>query len=194
MKEWGSIIKKKGHQHTILVADCYYLDGAGRQALKEMQVSFICSVASNRFHELVELVREKVTKPGEWAGQWNSQTSELFVHAWDTAEAIGKKYVLSSAFTQQQKRSSPYLIPAYDDYKVMFSLCDQFNRGLHDHTWPHRHGGGTRPGDLTCLFDFQFSCALQNAWNAYQCVHGHSEFFMTFCEELAKEMFTNAHL
>ena len=37
--------------------------------------------------------------------------------------------------------SRTFLIPAYDAYKEMFSVCDIFNRNLKDRSWPMRFGG-----------------------------------------------------
>jgi hypothetical protein len=116
----------------------------------------------------------KVEKPGEWAGMFNPTTKELFVHAWDTNKDVGKKCCYATAFTRTQRRrgendlaTGRHIIPGYDHYKAMFSLCDHFNRALHDRKWPHKSGGRYMPGDLGHQHNFALSCLLQNVFNAY---------------------------
>lgn len=167
VKEWAICVQEKGKKDSMLVCDSYYLDTAGRALLKELGIKFVCSVRGDRFWPLRDLVKFEVKKSGEWAGIWNKSSKELFVHVWDPNPDIGKKYVLSNAFQPHGKNATKLLIPAYDAYKVMFNTCDQFNRALHDCTWPHRHGGGKTPGAVGALHNFYFSAILQNVLTAH---------------------------
>lgn len=123
----------------------------------------------------------------------NMENQEVLVHVWDTNADIGKKFCLSNAFTYSTTRSKQHLIPIYDAYKFMFSLCDHFNRGLHKRTWPFRHGGGTSYGDSAAIDDFHFSCIVQNVLNAHACLRltpSRDIDFFEDCSSLADEIFS----
>ncbi len=100
---------------------------------------------------------------------------------------------MSNAFMKYSKKPSKYYIPAFDEYGITFKTCDQFNRALHDTTWPHRHGGGTSQGDLAAIHDFLFSSILQNTINAWSDIHSKSMDFKSFCMELADEIYEYAN-
>jgi hypothetical protein len=57
--------------------------------------------------------------------------------------------------------------PAYSHYKNMFEICDNFNRALHDRSWPHPRGGKGIPGDMGCHHDFLMACIMQSVRNAW---------------------------
>ena len=81
-------------------------------------------------------------------------------------------------------------------YSVMFSVCDQFNRDLNDHTWPHRTGGGIRAGTAGANNNFHISSILLNTFNAYTCVHSTTEgtySYKQFVLELAEELYEYAN-
>jgi hypothetical protein len=196
VQQWGTIVKNKGSETTILVCDSYYLDTLGRETLNEMDVQFICGVQANRFGTVSSLVKPLVQKPGEFQIAWNDDSEEIFVCHWTPAQSPGgslKKYVMSNAFKKYAKKPSKYYIPAFDEYGIMFKTCDQFNRNLHDATWPHRSGGGTSKGDLGALHDFLFSSILQNTMNAWLDIHSKSMDFKSFCTELADEIYEYAN-
>ena len=177
------------------MADSYYLDHAGRALLQEKGVNFMCSVSGDRFHSLRDMVSDQVTKPGEWAGLWNDESNEAFFFVWDKNQNVGKKCVLTNAFRCKAKRTAKAIVPVWDHYKVSFNLCDQFNRDLHDCTWPHRHVGGSRLGDLASVHDFIFSSILQNVQNAWLDKQGFSSENFTFqdiCTRLADELYIKA--
>ncbi len=74
----------------------------------------------------------------------------------------------------------------------MFSLCDKFNRRLHDRTWPFRLGGGSNFGEKSAISNFNFSAILENVLNAYACLMKLSADDIDFqkeCLELADEIF-----
>lgn len=49
MKDWGNIIASSPSPDTMLVADSYYLDNAGRKVLQEIEVSYICGIQKSQF-------------------------------------------------------------------------------------------------------------------------------------------------
>ena len=59
-------------------------------------------------------------------------------------------------------RENKDMIPAYDDYKNNFDMCDRFNVGLHGHVWPFKRGGKGISGEYGCQHDFIMGCVLQN--------------------------------
>lgn len=139
------------------------------------------------------MLKSRVKKPGQWAGLWNEITGELLVHNWSTDKDIGKKYVLSNAYQMRKKKPSKYVVPAYDDYAVMFRVCDVYNTGLGAQAWPFRSGGGTEYGDLGCLNSFYMCCILRNVMHAYMCEHNIPEenfIFQQQAIELADEIYS----
>ena len=58
-------------------------------------------------------------------------------------------------------------VPSCCDYGEMFSACDAYNRRINNRTWPHRHGGRKRLGDMGKFSSFASGCVLQNTFNAY---------------------------
>ena len=134
-----------------------------------------------------------VEKPGDYAGSFRAATGEILVHHWNSNHTVGQKFVLSNAFQRHAGRATRKgTIVVSDEYKAMFSICDKFNRALHDRTWPHRHGGGTHVGDWNAVHDFYFSSTLQNVFNAWRCLNniGRGQFqFRDGCIQLSNQLF-----
>jgi hypothetical protein len=129
----------------------------------------MASLKSNTMAALTNSCHDHVHRPGEWKGLYNSDTKELFVHCWDRDANIGKKYLLSNAFTRAVGvRSTKGIIPGYDLYKMTFNSCDMFNRNLHDKQWYHRCGGGTANGESGHENRMAMACVLQNVVNTYK--------------------------
>lgn len=187
--EWADIVLRLGTPQTMLVFDSYYLDNAGRNLLLEKDVKFVASVQAHRFERLTDLVKHKVEKPGQQAGVYKPETAELFVHVWDHNKDIGKKYVYSNAFTRYDE-PEPNIRPAYDAYKHMFNVCDQFNRSLHDRKWPHRNGAGGCPGTDLAIHDFFMSALLINVLNVKSSITSSTASdYKADCTELADQLF-----
>jgi hypothetical protein len=184
----------------ILCFDSYYLDNSTRLWLRDQKQPYIASAKSHFFGELFDRVKEHVTKPGEYKAIWREvpgeECKEVFVYAWDKNEDVGKKCVLTNAFTKADGRGSDHSVPVYDDYKTMFSMCDKFNRALHDRKWPHRAGGNDVMSDAGTQDAFAMACILQNTFNAFRARNG-VEFadynFKLYCEELADALFAYAN-
>ena len=69
---------------------------------------------------------------------YSAATGELFVYYWDPETGFGKKYNWSNCMVRKGGKTHENKIPAYDEYKSMFVVCDNFNRSLHHHhssTW-----------------------------------------------------------
>jgi hypothetical protein len=192
VKTWGEIVKRKSDGKALLAMDSYYLDNAGRTWLRENKINYVASVTKERFPGLCNKLIDKVEKPGQWEGLHNSETGESFVYHWDTEKNAGKKFVISNAFKLHYERYKTNIIPLYDHYKLTFKACDTFNAGLHDRTWPHKHGGRDAHGDLGLQSNFAMSCALQNVFNCY-CDYnkiGSGNYdFRELCIRLADELF-----
>ena len=63
---------------------------------------------------------------------------------------------------------------------------------MHGITWPHKHGGRSRLGDLAALRDFAFTSVLLNTFNAWRQIisidiHEHS--FQDMCLLLSDPLF-----
>ena len=192
VEDWMKVIKKKGWPDTFLVADSYYLDNTGRAILLKSGVNFICAIQKNRFQRLTEMAEHKVRKPGECSIFWNENSKETLVHVWDCNSDIGKKYLLCSCLEKTKKKQKKHLVPGYDEYKVCLSLCDQFNRKLHDKVWPFRRGGGKKFGDFGNIHDFNFGSVIQNVFSMFLAVNnipsGMFE-FREFCLDLSDEIY-----
>lgn len=195
IEQWAAIIQQHGVDETILVADSYYLTEDARAVLNGLQVKYVCAITKERFPSLVEEVQTRVEKPGQWAGAWNDETGELLTYYWSTDKDVGKKFVITNSLFETKGKTPKHTIPAYDMYNVMYSLCDGFNRNLHDRTWPHRCSGGTNGGTAGVVHNFYFSAILQNTYNAYFDIHSkltEKASFKDFSLELADEIYAYA--
>lgn len=149
------------------MSDSYYATEGSREWCKQENVKYIMAVQTNRFPILMEAMKLKgdpVTKPGESAAIVLPETGEVFAHHWDPDVNIDKKYVLSNAFYKvpNTRRSALAKVPVYPYYKITFSLCDRFNRGLHDKKFCHRTGGGGRYGENGHIHKFFMACIIKN--------------------------------
>ena len=78
---------------------------------------------------------------------------------------MGRKYVLTNAYTQSSRPRMVSVVPVCDDYGVMFDKCDNFSRRLCHSTWPHKMGGRDVLGDRGSQSNFAMLCILQNVLN-----------------------------
>ena len=63
------------------------------------RVKFIGAVTSTKF-PLCEAFQGRVTIPGQWDGLYHCDTGHLLVHYYDVDARLGRKYVLTNAYTQ----------------------------------------------------------------------------------------------
>ena len=182
---------------TILTFDSYYLCLTGRAQLLEKKIPFVASVTKERFGRLVDKVKEKVGKPGQFAGIFRPESSETFMYMWDSDKAVGKKFALSNAFKRSPGKLAKGSVPVYDHYKSMFNACDRYNRMLHDRKWPHKNGGRNIPGDEGHHHNFAMSCILQNTFNAYIEINSINPVeyeFKKYCVILSDKLFEHADI
>ena len=173
---------------TYLAMDSYYMDASVREMMKSHQRPYTASVKPDRFIIEKTIVHPdgRPDQPGEWKGIFNETTEELFIYHYDTQKGVGIKYNLSRGFersTDKYKiRDHKDRIPVYDNYKTFFMECDDFNRALHDRTWPHKHGGGRNGemGEYGTHHDFLMACTLQNTINAWLEITGTNPKEFTF--------------
>jgi hypothetical protein len=133
-----------------------------------------------------------VRSPGQWEGLYNKKTGIALVHYYSPDSRIGRKNVMSNAFQVTQKKHRKYYVPVFDEFGVLFSTCDRFNRRLYQCTWPHKRGGRSMLGDRGAQHNYAMSSVLQNVFNVwFQCsgVDSKSVDFSTNCLLLADELY-----
>jgi hypothetical protein len=188
MAEWAEVIDTKTTDgKTLLVADSYYLDHAGWEILTEASVPFICGVQPCRFPVLSEKVMRKSKHEGKTALMYNEKTQDMFVTHWYSDSKIGRKFVLSNAYSKCKGNTRKAFVPGCDDFSLMFNTCDHFNRSMNDKTWPHRCGSTQAQ-----LHNYYLTCMLINTMNIFCDFYGLSENDVTFQDfgvQLADELY-----
>ena len=201
VKRWGHVVQTiGGHLEPNRAFDSYYMDAEARRYLREERLLYCASAQAARFSAEINLVHENtIDVIGEHRAIYNEITQELFVYHYDTQKGVGKKYNLSYGLIRSEERLKVRehygAIPGYDVYKSLFEACDNFNRGLHDKSWPHRRGGRGRAGHFGRSHDFIFACTLQNTFNIFTDMGGYFEGNMSFrdkCLELSDRIYNYA--
>jgi len=114
---------------------------------------------------------------------------------YEAKKGLGKKTVFSNAYREVPRTRGDgyqYVVPAYDDYKASFGLCDKLNLQLTNSTWPHRRGGRNQEGDRGHQHDFALAVTLLNTFNAYRTIRlidKDDYSFERYCTDLAIELF-----
>ena len=146
IRNWRDVIVHFLHR-CILVFDSYYLSANSVAVLEEpldngrpFRVKFIGAVTVSTF-PLCEVFHGRVSVPGQWDGFYHRDTGHLLINYYDPTPALGRKYVLTNAYTRASHRHCMAVVPVYDDYRILFDKCDKFNRRLYHCTWPHKSGG-----------------------------------------------------
>lgn len=178
----------------ILVMDSYYLDGRGRGVIKEHEANVIAAVQHNRLPNLWKLLSPHLSKTGVSAFAFNEKTEEAVVAHWSREDGVGKKLVLSTAFSKKAGGAKKGQIPIYDHYKVGFRGCDVFNQQMHGRTWPFRSTGYSKAGtggESGNIWDYLFTTLLLNAFNLWKDVDIENRgdvSFKDFTHELALDV------
>jgi hypothetical protein len=183
VKRWHTCMKSIGKElvlegshpnpKTYLAMDSYYECDEARQYLLSEGQNFTASCSADRVK--VEKIRVHKDHPSNVPGDtrtiYNEESKELFTYHWDTQKGVGEKYNLSFGFIHSDAKATVArfkdIIHGYGYYKQSFEQCDNFNRSLHDHCWPHKRGGKGVAGDLGCHNDFLQAVMIQNACNAW---------------------------
>jgi hypothetical protein len=101
-----------------------------------------------------------------------------------------KKTVISNAMETLVLRGRQEKAPAYDEYKMMYSLCDIFVRNLHDRGWPLSIGGHGIYGEARVQHNFAMASILENVFNVYlshNSVGESNNCYRDHCVNLAEE-------
>ena len=140
-------------------------------------------------------MKDKVTKPEDKYTIFNPTTQHSTTLYYSPDEKLGKKWVMSNACEHQISNTVGQGVPLFDLYGATFSTCDNFNRSLHDRTWPLRKGGFNKSGYRGKEHDFIFSCILHNTFEYFFDVRDVASSTIDFrnnCEVLARELFLHA--
>lgn len=163
VSEWADVVKAKTVDNkTLLVADSYYLDRLGWQILQNKKIPYICAIQQCRFQELADKAKTKSKHEGDTAMMYNEKTKDMLVTHWYAEAKIGRKFVMSNAYTKTAGNTRKGFVPGCDDFSLMFNTCDHFNREMHDKTWPHRCS--TAPHQL---HNYHMTCMLLNTYNIW---------------------------
>ena len=182
-----------------LVFESYYTTSAVRDWLIGKGRKFIGSVNPDRFNKETSMIHKipRADQLNKLRSIQNHETEEVYTFRFDPIKNVGKKYCitwgLKRATDEHLVGDDRGLIPAYSyNYKHMFDICDDFNRALHDNSWPHPRGGNGVQGDLARHHDFIMACILQNIQNAWLAQNVSDPFSVTSEEmmtELAKGLY-----
>ena len=100
----------------------------------------------------------------------------------------GLIFCLSNALSPAHDPLRKFKISAYDNYKIMFTAYDNFNRALHVRKWPRKSGGKKSRGERGHQHAFAMAVILKNAFNLFKKVRNlrkdHS-CFRDMCYDLA---------
>ena len=146
VREWLEIAKNTGglsaNPYTFTVMDSYYLDSVGRDYVVAGNHKAIAGVQLQRFKSKVRATADEPLKlPGSWAAVHNSATNELIVKMHEIRYVKDPiRYVYTTAFEHRDVSTSSVIdnitkiIPGYTLYGKTYSVCDHFNKNLHDRT------------------------------------------------------------
>ena len=161
--------------------DSYYQCKDVREFLRHSRTIYTSSANPERFGVEVKRLHPvgSVDKTGEWRGIYNDNTGETLIYHFDPQKGVGKKYNLGWEFPRSEDKIkirdalNSGEIQVYDFYKCIFSVFDQYNKGLHDGAWPFKRGGGAvgNTGDHGSYHDFIMACILKNTYSAYYHLH-----------------------
>jgi hypothetical protein len=195
VKKWTDIMNKYTGHDAMLIFDSYYMDNTSKIILEESRVKYLASVNICRFKVIQEFLEPKVTQKGEWIAIHEPSSGHSIVHYWSPNKDLGKMWVMGNACIRTWSQAAGTTVPLFTDYGKYFNTCDQFNRSLHDRSWPHKKGGYKRFGAQGAQHNFILTCILMNTFNAQfdinQMVREDFD-FCRLCLELADELFINA--
>ena len=77
----------------------YYADSAVRTVLKRSKIRYVTALNKQRFTTLLDGLDAKVEKSGDWETQYEVSSNEIITCAWSINKNIGKKFVLTNAYT-----------------------------------------------------------------------------------------------
>ena len=118
VRDWANICRRF-KSSAVLVMDSYYLSAPGRSILNdsEEKVYFIAALKRDRFKKINGFLEPKIEKSGDTAVAFNTSRGEAAVYHWSLDTNVGKKLVMSNAFTVKMGESHRKgCLPVYDHY------------------------------------------------------------------------------
>lgn len=178
------LVSEKIDKDVILIMDAYYLDDKGRQALREKNQLYLCSINPIRFAEVWEKCQKYIKKVGDWVVLYSEELDEYAMMVWHAD--LGKKYILTNAF--EQKETPDELNIIFEAYEFYFNTNDRFNHFLHGKYWPYR-----RVGWQTNYDNFFFSTLLMDIYSIWHEIHNFEENipWSDFCNQLSLALIQN---
>jgi hypothetical protein len=201
LSHWLEIVKRHDRANappTVIAFDSNFMDTATEQLFLNNSIPFIGNVKEKSFKDIHDLVAPHVKKAGDWCGAYCEATNELYVYHWSSDINEEKKCVLTNCLLPRNEKieNRRYIIPACDEYNIMFSLSDEFHENLENTCWPFRIGGHEAFSKLRIEHNFVFSVILQNVFSLYLCMNNIKDDvdlkYSTLCGDLALQLFTYA--
>jgi len=100
--DWADVVRRHGeiapNPNSILIMDSYYMIKASGQVCKDKGIMFLGSAKSNNFNNLTKDLQIECRDKGSWAGRYNVDTQDLFVHKYEKNEDLGRKFCYTNAF------------------------------------------------------------------------------------------------
>ena len=193
VRDWANICRRF-KSSAVLVMDSYYLSAPGRSILNdsEEKVYFIAALKRDRFKKINGFLEPKIEKSGDTAVAFNTSRGEAAVYHWSLDTNVGKKLVMSNAFTVKMGESHRKgCLPVYDHYNAGFAGCDQFNQGLHGKTLPLITKRCRAGSDVKAGYNYLFTCILLNTYHAYLSLNRLGQDVCSFndvCASLARDL------
>ena len=169
VRDWTAIMQRFRSQ-ALLVMDSYYLSKEGRAILNDgaWRVNFLAALKRDRFRAIDAFLAPRVTKSGDTAAAVNERRREVAVFHWSLDTNVGKKLVLSNAFTRLRgRRNKKGHLPVCDHYNSGFAGCDNFNSGLRGKTYPYITRPSRAGADLLCGWNYLVDAELERPGGSY---------------------------
>ena len=112
------------------------------EGANEPSTLFIGSARASTMKTVMAAFDGKVNKPGDWEGLYNEEKKLLMVKYYDFDRNIRQKTIMSNGLDHM------LLLSRFMMSKAAFAFCDKYYKGLHQRSWPHKHGDNYRPGDF----------------------------------------------
>ena len=126
----------------VIVADSLYNTYAARDLYEAKRMKYIMAVKSRWWGGVCAFFEDSLEAQGDTAYAWSERDKRVVCHHWDRNASLGKKYVVSNAFTLDRKtKFNPAVPPVYFEYGITFNACDNFNMVMNRAWFPYRVKG-----------------------------------------------------
>ncbi len=167
VQNWINIMLELSYPETLLTMDSYYIDNTSKKLLHDHDIKYIAGFAAGRFVSIESFCVPKVEKEGDHYSIIHETTGYSVTYYCCPNKKLGKRWEMSNACELQVSSSVTENVPLFDLYRATFSVCDYFNRSLHDCTWPHKTSGKNSSGSKRKQNDFILSCILHNTSSVF---------------------------